>query len=357
MKQQTQTIDQRLIDDIHINMDQEKNEETSNLLKEARKIYEGQKKKKKLNEDVEENKAIFEAVKKDEELKKKAYDFLSELLGVDLYKVENRKEINRAYKKLEQVKTGITNIEKVLNGKETYKIPNTTDEALITYISSVDPKKKGLYFKEQELTDITVMFKNKEIDHKDTINKYEEQIDKLRKKIEQAKEKNYEKDTVINLRKQKFNLNRLKKSHERRIAEINHELDSYIGDLKLVQNNIYQHQKLLDASRKLSNNIKFSLNIIGPEYVTDEGKMFGKNVKNLSELQKVGERFKNYVTEFIDNKNTKLERIYSKVDETVSDENGGQLGDKILRKNKADFDKSAATLKAIRDTYFEQLDY
>lgn len=357
MNKKTDTLEEKLTNNINIDLDGEKSQETSNLLKEARKVYEGQKKKKKQNEDVEENKAIFEAVKKDEELKKKAYDFLSELLGVDLYKIENRREIKKAYKKLDQVKANISKVELTLNGKETYKITNTTDEGLITYISSVDPKKKGLYFKEQEITDITVMFKNKEIEHEHTINKYEEQIETLRNQIDQVKDDNYEKDTLIALKKQKFNLSRLKQSHERRIKEINHELDSYIGDLKLVKNKIYQNQKLLDASRKLSNNIKFSLDVIGPDYVSEEGKTFGQSVKNLTELQKMGEKFKNYVTEFLENKHTRLEKIYTRVDDTVSDENGEQLQDTVLKNNKASFDKSAATLKAIRDTYFDELDY
>ncbi len=339
---------------INQNTDEEKNKETTELIDDIKKVYQG-KKKQKLNGETQENKRLYETINKEQTLKKEAYDYLSKIVGADLYKIENRKEIKKAYKILDNVQKDIENLETILKGKETYKLPTGGTKEFIEYISNIDPKKKGLYFKEQELRDITILFKNKELEHKDHIDTYKEKIEEIEQKTDS--ENNYTNQTLKELRQEKHNYARLINAHQRRREEINHELDGYICEIKIIQNQICEQQNLLNYTRSLSNNIKFSLNIVGQDFTTEEGKAYTKAMKNMTSLQKLGDKFKTYAEEFVKNKNTKLDNIYKKAEHTIRTDNGEELSDSILAKNKSIFNQSSANMKAMRDTYFEQLGY
>jgi hypothetical protein len=273
-----------------------------------------------------------------------------------LYKSENRREIKRAYKLVDKIKKDIKNLEQVLNGDEVYSPPSLNNDTLISYLSSVDPKKKGLYFQFNECRDITIIFKNQEIEHKHYIETYENKIDEIDKQIVSLNG-NGEINKKQSLWKEKLDYKRKIDIHTRDLDDIYNDLDSYIIKSKHLENKIYEFQNALNASRVLSNNVEFSLSIIGPDHLSKEGQTLEEALNTLSRLESSSNKFKEFIEEYAIKKNSQTDNIYNKVSKTSKDSNGEEISTKILNKNKSVSDYSKSDMKAMRDTYFENLGY
>lgn len=335
--------------------DELKSKETYKLRQSVKNIFK-EDNRKRLDDEVESNKEIHETIIKSSDMKKQAYDFLSETLGIDLYKQENKNEIKKAYKLINKVKKDMKILENVLNGEEVYDPPSLNNDALITYLSAVDPKKKGLYFRFNECKEITLIFKNEEVAHKNYIEMYENQIDNLNEQLASLQGTD-NLDKLKSITKEKMDYKRKIEGHTRTLEDIYNDLDNYIIKSKHLENKIYEFQNALNASRVLSNNMELSLGIIGPDHMSLEGQTLDNAMKNLSQLQKSGNLFTKFVEEYATQKNSKNDQLYSKVDKTSKDSNGEEMSTKILNKNKSIFNYSKANMKAMRDTYFKDIGY
>lgn len=334
--------------------DIEKIRETTRYRKDINNLFD-EKRGKKLKEEVEANKEIYESINTSSDLKKKAYDFLSEVIGVDLYKAENKRELKKAYSLVDIVKKNTKTIEKVLNGDEVYNPQSYNNEALISYLSSIDPRRKGLYFKYNESRDTAILLNNEEKEHQYYITEYEQKIDNIDSQIHKYGLNQI--DKVKNLNKEKLSLIRKIESHKRTINDIETDLNKHIIKNKYYENKIFEFENALNRSRSLSNNLEFSLSIAGPDYMSPEGKILDNSIKNLSELQRINDKFKDFIEEYAVKKNSKTEKLYTRIDNSTKDSNGEETYEKILDKNKAFHNQSKANMKAMRDTYFKNLGY
>ncbi|MFW6310972.1 MAG: hypothetical protein ACOC1K_01925 [Nanoarchaeota archaeon] len=335
--------------------DEDKSKETYKLRQNTEELFK-ERRDKRLDDDVEDNKEIYESLNDSSDFKTRAYDFLSEVLGVDMYKNANKREIKKAYKLIDEVNKDIKSLEQVLNGDELYNPPKTNNEAILDYFSSIDPKRKGLHFKFNESEEITVMFRHQELEHEAYIKDYEGQIEKLDDQIKNLQEENNI-DKIKELTQEKLEYKRKIDSHTRDLDGIHNDLDKYIIKTKQIHNKIYEFENALNACRALSNNMEISLSIIGPDHLSIEGKTLNHAVENLTNLEKKGEQFNKLIEVYASKKNSKTQNIYARAEQIARTSNGEEIYKKIIDKNKSAFNYTKANMKAMRDTYFKDIGY
>ena len=309
-----------------------------------------------LDEKTRENKQLYEEINqgKVSKTKDEAYTFLSKFLGIDMYDLENKKQIKKAYKLLDDVKKETKNIEKIINGEVTYNPPALDEQSLFTYWSSINPKKKGLSFLNQEYQDVTILLKEYEEIHKNNIEIYEDKIKEIDEQMMKAKTQN---GNSHNFFKEKHNLIRLKEREKENLDAIESELNNYIIDKTIVKINLNDAKNAVNLNKQLIDVAEISFKIIGYNVMTPEGKAIDAAYTKMEELREKIDHFKGYIEEFATGKNSKAKTRYDKVQGTIGNNRGEKISKEISTVYETLNNESKSSMKAMRDTYFEELGY
>jgi hypothetical protein len=330
--------------------------ETNDLIKKVDQIY--SKNNTTLDEDTETNKELNNSLNDVENstknLKNQAYDVLSKFLSIDMYKLENKRELKRAYGSLDVLKKDIKVLEKALNGEEIYNPPSLNNADLLRYINNVSPKRKGLYFRDSELKDINLMYRSQEIELNNRISLFEQQIEGIDNKLVDVKSSDI--NIARSLSKERTNLMRMLDSYQRKVEDINNDMNKYIIEHKIVENMIYEYSTILNTGRNLYNNVELSLSIVGSD-LSPEGKTLEQAIGSLKNVKNISEKFKSFITKYAVEKKSRNSRLCDEVNKVVSDDNGEELSDSITRINKQLYNSSKSNMKAMRDTYFNNLGF
>lgn len=306
------------------------------------------------NTYMEKNKEAAEALLNLSNFRKKIYDFAAKNTGLNMYKIDNKQELKKISNNLKEVNKYMSTLEKELEGEEVYQVRNTIDEATIDYWNRIDPKKKGLYFREQQIKDMNFMLKNMEQEYEASIDAIEEKIELIENKI---KDKEYSNDSKNNLRRQRIFLRRNIDVRNQKIKSLQLTIDKYISEQEDIENQIHEKQNLLYASRDLYTTVEQSLKIIKNQYVTDKNNTNSNTTDKLRELTDVGTKLKNIVEKYATTRLNEKDKLFDDIKTVTTNTKGENIIAEYMGKNKAKYEEDSAYRKAKRDKYFENLGF
>lgn len=356
MNTKNETLDEKILQETTEN-DRERtkinDQETANALKDINEALDPNKTKitKKQNSKY---KNYVDSTQDLKEETKKVYDLVKTITNIDLNKITSKKDIKQAYSNLEQLKKEIKTLEDRLTGKETYKMPETYDETLVTYINSTDPKRKGLYFKEQELNDVLILLKNKESDYKYAIDDLTSKINKKTEQLENTQE--LSRTETRELKTDRINLNRQIKLYEQRQTEINYEIDKYVARAKSIKYEIQVTENTLNKGRNTLYFTEQALEIISTNLEYQSNTLIS-TINTIDKINMHSGKLKQYLELHGNEQQNSLERIYKESDKLITNQEGEEYFDTYHQKNRAIRSKDSAALKAKRNNFFEELGY
>lgn len=356
MNTQNETLEEKIIqetteqnkENIRIN-----DQETANTIKDINDALDPNKTKP-TNSEQDKYKNYLEVTQNQKEEIKKIYALVKSTTSIDLNKITSKKDIKKAYSNLELLKKEIKTLEERIRGKETYKMPEAYDESILKYINRIDPKKKGLYFREQEINDVLILLKNKESDYKYAIEDTATKIDNITKQITDSQELN--RTQLRELKTERINLNRQIKLYEQRQTELNYEIDKYVAKAKTIKHEIQTIENILNKGRNTLYFTEQALEIISTnlEY---QSSPITTTINTIDKINTHSGKMKQYLDVHGNEHQNSLERIYKESDKLITNQEGEEYFDTYNQKNKTIRSQDSAVLKAKRNNFFEELGY
>ncbi len=305
----------------------------------------------------DKNKELSTALKDLSDFKKRVYDFTTKHVGINPYLIENKQELKKVRKSIHATKKYMNKLEKELEGEEVYKVQNTLDEKTIDYWNRVDPKKKGLYFKEQQIKDMNFLLKNTEEEYQASISATEKAIEEIDEKLKNADQERYTTETKNNMKRQRIFLRRNIDVREQKIKSLQSTMDKYILEHKEIENDIYDKQNLLNASRELCDTVEQALKITEDNYTPSKTNTNSRTKEQLEILKDMGERFKTIIEQHATTRMNEKDQLFRDIEKLTTNTDGENLMDIHREKNKAKYNESSANKKVRRDKYFSDLGY
>lgn len=344
------------LNDLNLKL-KEDNDKLNNYVKSFDNILKGTNKVSKNKEKEDTEKDFLNSIKNMSDNKIKLYDLTKRLSGINIYRIEGKKEIKKVKKILIDAKRNMDELERILEGEATYKVQNNVDDSLIEYLNSIDPKNKGLYFKEQQIRDMNILLRNMELDYESSINNLDKKIEGLDAQIRKYEDTNTSAETLRNLKKQKIFFKRNKDLRKQRISYIRATIDKYISDHEQIETDIRRAENTLEYTRKLYNFVEHEIKLIETHYVPNGKDGTSKTNESMRNLKEIGERLKEITTKDVSGKIEQEEAMYKQIDQVISTESGQSFAKEMLLKSRAIYNKQSADKKAIRDNYFKEIGY